>query len=176
MRENMRCFACGANTAWLLCWLDESISSLWIGDSQFRKSFPAVCLCTSAERWVAGAWLWNRWRLACVPRSCWWPAGARSEQDSPVALLLLSSEFPCWQHLASEEEEECDRQSAGGRSSGEQSDGWRDCIPFLLSPSGFRMDRSVGTAHPFVINEAVLLLLFLKAWKSWKAYNRWMTT
>lgn len=33
---------------------------------------------------------------------------------------------------------------------------------------GFENGESVGIAHPFIVNETVLLLPFLRAWKSWK--------
>lgn len=40
----------------------------------------------------------------------------------------------------------------------------------LCTSVSFRFENGqlVGIAHPFIINETVLLLPFLRAWKSWK--------
>lgn len=87
-------FACSENTTWPLCWLNYSISILWIRDCKFGKSFPAIYASLLKSDRATGARLQKGWKLAGVPRSCRRPAGSGLSRTFPELFFLRCCRAP----------------------------------------------------------------------------------
>lgn len=148
------------------------------------ESFPSICLCISAEISKSPDLLEAECRIAGMSQVC--PGGAAgpgvsSEQGFPQCSAathrIIGEAQPRVSSLLAL------NQQGGGEGGevpperaqkGEAQRRAEQLLTELHASVSFRFENGqlVGVAHPVVINEAVLLLLFLRAWKSWKDWLR----